>query len=249
MFLFHHFHKLFGFHSRPDIVNTKDNKPKVSIPGKVVGLYHHGPYPPKMLPGYDLDAQSHTVPDDIASKPPMPNITITTPSIPLSKLPPKPNITITAPSAPFPKLEKLSLSPNFISGNHLKDLQSSIGPMENRKVKDWDGWPNGEWSYQFTHSEYEALNKLSVYWATIVLNGDKHHDINSLTLDGGKYTKCKCLGIIHCKNPDCDIVIQPQTRDAGVQKQLKYVDKEAIGLLEHEMFETSKAAGPASFQQ
>jgi hypothetical protein len=27
------------------------------------------------------------------------------------------------------------------------------------------------------------------------------------------------------------------------------VDKEAIGLLEHEMFETSKAAGPASFQQ
>ncbi|KAF8524098.1 hypothetical protein BU17DRAFT_43229 [Hysterangium stoloniferum] len=27
------------------------------------------------------------------------------------------------------------------------------------------------------------------------------------------------------------------------------VDKEVIGLLKHEMFETSKAAGPASFQQ
>ncbi|KAF8520611.1 hypothetical protein BU17DRAFT_65304 [Hysterangium stoloniferum] len=164
MFTFHHFHKQFGFHSRPDIFNTKDNKPKISIPGKVVGLYHHGPYP---LPGYNLDgnpfgyflnpnyinpsifnsqAQSHTVPNDIASNPPMPNITITTPSIPLSKLPPKPNITITAPSAPFPKLEKLSPSPNFIARNHLKDLQLSVGPMENRKVKDWDGWPNGEWS-------------------------------------------------------------------------------------------------------
>jgi hypothetical protein len=154
-------------------------------------------------PIFNSQAPPHTIPDDVTAKPPKPSITIATPSVPL------------------PKLEQLSPSPNFMSKNHLKAPQSSIGPMENKKVQDWDGWPDGEWSYQFTHSEYEALNKLSVHWATIVLGGDKHHDINSLTLDGGKHTKRKCLGIIHCKNPDCDVVIRPQTRDAGIQKQLK----------------------------
>jgi hypothetical protein len=107
------------------------------LTGKPFGYFLNPNYINQSI--FNSQAQSHTVPDDIASKPPMPNITITTPSVPLSKLPPKPNITITAPSAPFPKLEKLSPSPNFMSDNHLKDLQSSIGPMENRKVKDWDG--------------------------------------------------------------------------------------------------------------
>ena len=94
--------------------------------------------------------------------------------------------------------------------------------IDTTKAQAWDGWPDGEWSYQFTHSEYEALNKLSVHWATAVLGGDRHYNINSPTLEGGKHIKRKCLGIIHCQNPNCDMIIRPQTRDTGIRKQLNH---------------------------
>jgi hypothetical protein len=104
------------------------------------------------------------------------------------------------------------------------DSETGIGKVsistENAQLPDWDGWPAGSWSHLYTFSEFEALSNLSVHWATRVLGGDKKGDSNSATPSGGKITRQKCLGIIHCQNPDCSGVICTQTHPAGIHKQL-----------------------------
>jgi hypothetical protein len=89
-----------------------------------------------------------------------------------------------------------------------------------QKLPDWDGWSDGEWTRLFNITEFEALDQLPVHWSTCILGGDKKGDPNASTAAGGKLTRRQCMGIIHCENPECSIIIRPQTRLAGIEKQL-----------------------------
>ncbi|KDR69362.1 hypothetical protein GALMADRAFT_77388, partial [Galerina marginata CBS 339.88] len=85
----------------------------------------------------------------------------------------------------------------------------------------WDGWPDGDFSQLFTWNEFLASNKLAVHWACTALGGDKVGNDDAENWEQGKTTSRRCNGIIKCNNPLCMIVIRPQTRTVGIQKQLQ----------------------------
>ena len=85
----------------------------------------------------------------------------------------------------------------------------------------WDGWPDGTFERLFTHAEVDATQGLQVHWAMRRHGGDRKGDLFSKTVEGGKKSKRTCLGIIKCDNPDCQIVIRPQTRPDGIENQLQ----------------------------
>jgi hypothetical protein len=86
---------------------------------------------------------------------------------------------------------------------------------------EWDGWPDGTFERLFTHAEADATQGLQVHWAMRRHGGDRKGDLFSKTVEGGKKSKRTCLGIIKCDNPDCQIVIRPQTRPDGIENQLQ----------------------------
>ena len=88
-------------------------------------------------------------------------------------------------------------------------------------VVEWDGWPDGTFERTFTYAEVEVMKDLQVHWAMRRHGGDRKGDNFAKAVEGGKKSKRSCLGIIKCDNPDCQIVIRPQTRPEGIEKQLQ----------------------------
>lgn len=60
-----------------------------------------------------------------------------------------------------------------------------------------------------------------MHWATRFAGGDKRGDPDATDPFKGKVTRRMCQGIIKCNNPDCQIIIHPQTTDKGLIKQLE----------------------------
>ncbi|KAJ6462670.1 hypothetical protein C8R47DRAFT_1239841, partial [Mycena vitilis] len=86
---------------------------------------------------------------------------------------------------------------------------------------EWDGWPDGDFSRLFSLEEAEACDNLRVHWASEPLSGGSGGgSAQADTWPEGKITRRKCQGVIACTNPSCDILIRPQTRAAGIRKQL-----------------------------
>ncbi len=86
---------------------------------------------------------------------------------------------------------------------------------------EWDGWPDGTFECMFTYAEVEAMQGLQVHWVMRRHGGDRKGDNFSKSVEGGKKSKWSCLGIIECDNPDCQIVIRPQTWPEQIENQLK----------------------------
>ena len=84
-----------------------------------------------------------------------------------------------------------------------------------------DRWLDGTFECTFTYAEVEAMNDLQVHWAMQQHGGDRKGDNFAKAVERGKKSKRSCLGIIKCDNPDCQIIIQPQTWPEGIEKQLQ----------------------------
>ncbi|KAJ7116971.1 hypothetical protein C8R44DRAFT_627132, partial [Mycena epipterygia] len=83
----------------------------------------------------------------------------------------------------------------------------------------WDGWPDGDFSRLFQLPFVQASDNLGVHWACTTLGG-VGGSAQAAVWSEGKVTRRKCLGIIECGNNACMIIVRPQTRKAGIQKQL-----------------------------
>ncbi|OBZ74708.1 hypothetical protein A0H81_05700 [Grifola frondosa] len=86
-------------------------------------------------------------------------------------------------------------------------------------VPDWDGWPDGDFERLFTHEEVDAMNHLMAHWAANV-SGDRKGNFDAEEWGDGKKSQRRCLGAIVCDNDGCNIIVRPQTRLAGIRKQL-----------------------------
>ncbi|KAJ7753231.1 hypothetical protein B0H16DRAFT_1835398 [Mycena metata] len=92
---------------------------------------------------------------------------------------------------------------------------------QDSKLKvDWTPWPDGEFERDFTWAEFHATGELPVHWACEALGGDKRGSDTADDWSDGKKTRRRCRGMIRCKSAVCTIVVRPQTRMKGIQKQL-----------------------------
>ncbi|KAJ6461763.1 hypothetical protein C8R45DRAFT_770510, partial [Mycena sanguinolenta] len=85
---------------------------------------------------------------------------------------------------------------------------------------EWDGWPDGDFTAIYSMDFVNQTSNLRVHWATSTLGGRSGGSTEADTWQQGKLTRRKCQGVIECDNPDCTIIIRPQTRSAGVSGQL-----------------------------
>ncbi|KAG1741189.1 hypothetical protein EDB19DRAFT_1706822, partial [Suillus lakei] len=85
----------------------------------------------------------------------------------------------------------------------------------------WDPWPDGDFERLFTWEEVAGTGNLSEYWACQPGGGgDKRGSESASSWPRGKMTRRVCLGVIICDEPTCEVVTRPQTRRAGIMRQL-----------------------------
>ncbi|KAJ7168037.1 hypothetical protein C8R46DRAFT_852394, partial [Mycena filopes] len=85
---------------------------------------------------------------------------------------------------------------------------------------EWDGWPDGDFACHFSPDFVETHDNLRVHWACETLGGSGAGSVQADTWQEGKVTRRKCRGIIECTDRTCTIIVRPQTRTRGIQKQL-----------------------------
>ncbi|KAH7907135.1 hypothetical protein BJ138DRAFT_1215655, partial [Hygrophoropsis aurantiaca] len=100
-------------------------------------------------------------------------------------------------------------------------------------VPGWDGWPDGDFEQFFTYTEARERVNLFEHWACQPLGGDKRGNDQAKDWEDGKKTGRRCMGIIKCDDPSCRIIVRPQTRMKGIEKQLSK-RCECGGILSHD---------------
>ncbi|KAJ7725505.1 hypothetical protein B0H14DRAFT_2410571, partial [Mycena olivaceomarginata] len=85
---------------------------------------------------------------------------------------------------------------------------------------EWDGWPDGNFTRTFPLDFVEAHENLRVHWACQTLGGSVRGRVQAETWKEGKITRRLWLGIIECTNSACNVIVRPQTRAKGLEKQL-----------------------------
>ncbi len=136
----------------------------------------------------------------------------------------------------------ISSKPNLIAG--LSDLQKpalSLLAQEQRSnllsnnveslstefngfnPKEWDGWPNGDFTLDVTHAQARATNDFEAHWAGTNSGASlgRGYSSNASHWERGLYKRRGCLGITKCDNDECRITKQPPTRIAQLRKQLQ----------------------------
>uniref|UniRef100_A0A8H7XLG1 Uncharacterized protein n=1 Tax=Psilocybe cubensis TaxID=181762 RepID=A0A8H7XLG1_PSICU len=86
---------------------------------------------------------------------------------------------------------------------------------------DWDGWPDGEFSQDFSFDEVAKTGNLLIHWAHKVNGGDRYGNDHANKWRKGKRSSRRCLGAIICDNQDCTIVIRPKTSPQSIIMQMK----------------------------
>lgn len=84
----------------------------------------------------------------------------------------------------------------------------------------WDGWPDGNFSQDFTHEEVKATGNLCWHWPFKSNGGYRNGDTNAAAWQNGKKSSKKCLGVIQCENPDCEVILRVATTPQRLAKQL-----------------------------
>lgn len=104
-----------------------------------------------------------------------------------------------------------------------------------KKPKDWDGWPDGDWSHKYSNEFFLDTGKLMSHWASNPKGGPKRGkgNHNARKWRDGHATGRTCVGVIVCDNSNCNIVIRPQTRNAKRQEQLAETCQCMVGTLSH----------------
>lgn len=84
----------------------------------------------------------------------------------------------------------------------------------------WDGWPDGIFQKDFTFQEFDAAGRLQVNWAIATSGGDRKGHVHASIWQEGKRCTARCLGIIECRNPECQFTLRPVVKTQGIQAQL-----------------------------
>lgn len=101
------------------------------------------------------------------------------------------------------------------------DANHQVLPQKSESdTMDWDGWPDGGFSQNFTWKEVEVTKSLRAHWS-YKANGGYGGDEHASTWQKGKKTSRKCMGVMLCDNhPVCGIITRPQTTARGIDSQL-----------------------------
>ncbi|EIN09954.1 hypothetical protein PUNSTDRAFT_36808, partial [Punctularia strigosozonata HHB-11173 SS5] len=86
---------------------------------------------------------------------------------------------------------------------------------------EWDGWPDGNWSYLFSAEEVAATSGLMVHWAHRVGGGSHRGRNDAETWVEGKKSDRTCHGVIVCGNADCVYRVRPHARPKQIPRQLE----------------------------
>jgi hypothetical protein len=95
--------------------------------------------------------------------------------------------------------------------------------LQNLTNGKWDTTPQGNWSLDVSHSQYQETDRLAVDWACRPSAGKQRNGASktSLALESGYRTYRQCLGTIRCSNGECAVTIRPHTHaGSAITKQL-----------------------------
>ena len=98
--------------------------------------------------------------------------------------------------------------------------KSSAMATSDSCIANWNGWPDGEFTCDLTFEEYEKTGNLKVHWAHRVMGGDRTGDLHATSYEKGKRRARKCLGVLDCENPDCEVIVRPHVRPEAIDKQM-----------------------------
>ncbi|KAF8962433.1 hypothetical protein BDZ97DRAFT_1759284 [Flammula alnicola] len=123
---------------------------------------------------------------------------------------------------------KLMPDGNYVQATHAQSTLSAIPAPPKQDVPkanlinagEWDGWPNGHFEQDFSPEEIEATANLRVHWAVRINGGDRKGDEHAETWQRGKKASRRCLGIIECDNPTCNVITRPHTMARGINNQV-----------------------------
>ncbi|KAJ6514135.1 hypothetical protein DFH09DRAFT_1099690 [Mycena vulgaris] len=194
---------------------------------------HSSPYPwgPYTFPGYPYSGSAPlaqalpTVANAAGSQPLNPGRNAGTYSaLPgLSELPAKARNTSASPSScseNFPSPPARSHPPPTRSRSVSSTSDEVEQGSKSKGSVEWDPWPDGNFERHLSWAEFHAAAELPVHWACETTGGDKRGSDTADDWIHGKKTRRRCRGIIRCKSTVCSIVVRPQTRMKGIQKQL-----------------------------
>ena len=88
-------------------------------------------------------------------------------------------------------------------------------------MSEWDSWPNGTIKQDFTWKEFESTGQLMSHWGAKVGGGDQRGDTSAEMWERGKKSTRNCLGIIQCKNKDCNYAVWPFMTCQRIIQQLE----------------------------
>ncbi len=75
----------------------------------------------------------------------------------------------------------------------------------------WNGWPSGLFAMDVSLEDFKQTKNLQVNWATRSNGGDPGGSETTSTICNGMISNGRCLGILHCENPDRKVVRRPRT--------------------------------------
>ncbi|KAK0235535.1 hypothetical protein EDD85DRAFT_78041 [Armillaria nabsnona] len=85
----------------------------------------------------------------------------------------------------------------------------------------WNGWPSGRFALDISAEDFHETKELMVHWSTKNNGGDIDGSKDSPTVNGGKISNKRCLGILRCDNTECAAGYRPQVTPHGRKQQLK----------------------------
>ncbi|KXN89732.1 hypothetical protein AN958_05272 [Leucoagaricus sp. SymC.cos] len=126
--------------------------------------------------------------------------------------PPAPTLSIPQPQAPSVPAPNPSVPSSVPAPPATVPSDSSEG--------EWDGFPDGKISRNFTMEQQGKGQKIYFNWAHRT-DGRRTGDPNATEWKNGRQSIKTCLGILTCGNPDCKIIARVGTKDHVLQKQLE----------------------------
>ncbi|KAF5338688.1 hypothetical protein D9758_017577 [Tetrapyrgos nigripes] len=107
---------------------------------------------------------------------------------------------------------------------HGHDVNVQFTTVDNLEQGFWNGWPNGKFAIDLDHATYMKHGMLAVQWATRNCkgnNGKKNQkgSIHATTIAGGKESYKKCLGVLRCTNPQCQVITRPKIEKKILEAQ------------------------------
>jgi hypothetical protein len=101
-----------------------------------------------------------------------------------------------------------------------QDFKANLAAKQSSQNDEWDYWPDGNFERLMSAEQVSAAGRLMVHWSYTVLGG-LPGDKTSPNWRDGLVTRRKCNGVIRCSNPTCTMIVRPQTRRSGINKQLR----------------------------